>query len=581
MLSWSDGLPDVVAQQVLRHVVGVANSLASFRATCKTWKRQMPAHVDQLDITPLPQEELQVLSTAFPNVTRLSITRGRAEIRGLWIQTEHIAALIKFSVLESLVLDSMTVLRREELQLLLHQLASLRSLSLPNVQSFPKDCASLITSPKLTSLKMDQACFQYSCWTLKSPTSVLQSLHCQLHLSFAGQEEALEEEALQKFAEILASLSAIDLYLTCRSFTFLENFQTEQFEVARLLHAQLRLKQLTLVCNYDQNTAFLMSMLSSLSSFVSLNLWRLYKQDLVEYDDELWMSTLTSVTCLKTYSLGSQFTAALTCMTWLSSLHLQRVESRDSEIFSELSVLTRLTSLQIYSQHLDTPRCTFLMAIQQLARCDLRAASEYRGTDPVKTIMSYGVDALFALSALTHLRVFTQFPTKNQTSILPTLSTRLQSLDFTGSSLVPMYFLNVVASLTTLTRLTLQAGKFCGGLSILSSLKNMKELELVSCEVSDVDLAFLCEYRYLAALKLASLALTSQAFRHADNLGNLTILEMSQCICVTDDLFANLTGLTNLRALWVRNCHAYISYRPNAVSRLLQGLRRLKHVNLS
>ena len=231
----------------------------------------------------------------------------------------------------------------------------------------------------------------------------------------------------------LTVFSAVKLYL-CVDASHIPSAEIHMF--ADILYSLVHLQQLELWLFYDEEVFLLLMTLSSLSSLVALDLRSTWKCDLVEYTDEEWMCMLTNVTRLKAACTGPHYVASLPNMPWLSSLELTSVQQADPDVFSAISMLTRLTSLVNYSQHLDTPRCSFLAPLEQLASCKLHAVSCYNDHNsinkPVEKVMQHGSDVLFCVSALTHLDLFAGFPDETSECSDTHLSDRLQSLKFKG-----------------------------------------------------------------------------------------------------------------------------------------------------
>lgn len=121
-----------------------------------------------------------MLSSSFPNVRHLFISRGHADISGVWIQTEHIVALTSFSALQSLVLESISRLRPHELHVLLHDLPFLQSLSLPEALLSEEQSKDLVCSPNLTSLRLNRMHLsqQPRLSPFPEPLPALRSLQC-------------------------------------------------------------------------------------------------------------------------------------------------------------------------------------------------------------------------------------------------------------------------------------------------------------------------------------------------------------------------------------------------------------------
>ena len=119
---WTDGLPGIRLNQMVAE--SSPETIANCRVTCKPWCRQLNDRLSQLKTIPLLERELRVLSTSFPNVHHLSISRGRSELAAPG-QTEHIVALTSFSTF--LFLESISRLWLHELHVLLHDLPFLKS----------------------------------------------------------------------------------------------------------------------------------------------------------------------------------------------------------------------------------------------------------------------------------------------------------------------------------------------------------------------------------------------------------------------------------------------------------------------
>ena len=113
MSSWAEGVTPPLLDQLLSGCD--ARTVAHLRATCSAWRRDCSRHLTNLEMTPLPVDEVRKLAEVFPNIQCLTISRGRADVRGCWIQTELTQALNSFHALSSVTLESITHLRSEEL----------------------------------------------------------------------------------------------------------------------------------------------------------------------------------------------------------------------------------------------------------------------------------------------------------------------------------------------------------------------------------------------------------------------------------------------------------------------------------
>ncbi|KAL3143077.1 hypothetical protein ABBQ38_003351 [Trebouxia sp. C0009 RCD-2024] len=151
MSTWADALTEGFIPPLLDQLIKCDPlTIAHTRATCKAWRKQCSCHLTHLELTPLPIAEFKRLAEMFPNVRSLTISRGRASVRGCWTQTEHIQALATFAALSTVSLPDMPQLRPEELGYLA-KLEKLRSLSLPSVHRNYIQQDLLLELPRLTS----------------------------------------------------------------------------------------------------------------------------------------------------------------------------------------------------------------------------------------------------------------------------------------------------------------------------------------------------------------------------------------------------------------------------------------------
>ena len=155
---WAEALIPPLLNRILSDCD--ARTVAHFRATCRAWRGDCSRHLTKLELTPLPLDEFRRLADVFPNIQSLTISRGRADVRGCWIQTEHIQALTSFHALSTISLESLNHLRWEELRQLQH-LDKLWSLSLPSVKLDGKQQKLLLNSPRLTSLILKKGIHMY------------------------------------------------------------------------------------------------------------------------------------------------------------------------------------------------------------------------------------------------------------------------------------------------------------------------------------------------------------------------------------------------------------------------------------
>ena len=151
--SWSDGLPPDLVTDITQ--ICDQRSLAHFRAASRTWRQLCSIQLTQMELTPLPLDEFRALAGSFPNVRSMCICRGRAEIATCWVQTEHFLALLDWTALSTLRLESIRFLRPQEVQQLM-RLEHLHSLSLPAAQLEPQQLSELLACSQLTSLKLTE-----------------------------------------------------------------------------------------------------------------------------------------------------------------------------------------------------------------------------------------------------------------------------------------------------------------------------------------------------------------------------------------------------------------------------------------
>lgn len=91
MSNWTDVLTEGLIPPLLDQLTECdALFIAHLRATCQAWRKHCSRHLTHLELTPLPVNEFENLAQLFPNVHSITISRGRANVRGCWIQTEHI-----------------------------------------------------------------------------------------------------------------------------------------------------------------------------------------------------------------------------------------------------------------------------------------------------------------------------------------------------------------------------------------------------------------------------------------------------------------------------------------------------------
>lgn len=550
--SWSQGFPAPFLDQILPACT--PRGIAHFRTVCKTWRIQCSSHLTHLELPPVPVEEFRSLAATYPNIRSMSISRGRADVSTCWMQTEQIQALTSFTSLESLHIQSVSLLRPQDIRLL-ESLSALHSLSLPNVDLDWGQINALANSRHITALWPSTL----SCVPSRL-TGALQLLQISLQ-SWPNNSHLARDLAT------VSTLQSLCLHM--------EVWGGHQGAAAALL-ALSNLRDVELKALYCEQTADLLLSVCDISSISRIILHTSYKVDLTQtFRPEDWMFRLTSVVSLELSLLNACDVAPVTCMSWLSSLDLSRLRSAPSDNFAFISCLIRLTRLKLSSEYLDHCPCTFLHALANLASCSLHAMSSYSASSGVETVMQHGSAALFCLTELTHLQLYATFPTVVNT--LP-LSTGLCSLVFKGPGQVPTGCIASIAALTRLTRLKLSADLFPLHLSQISSLRWMKELSLLGAQVSWANIGFVFDLQYLVSLRLVRFLCEDAVFAQATRLGKLTTLDLRVCPRVTTAVFGHLTGLVSLRELRVCGCDRFPSWMNT--STVLTTLHRLKTISI-
>lgn len=233
-------------------------------------------------------------------------------------------------------------------------------------------------------------------------------------------------------------------------------------------------------------------------------------------------------------------------MTWLSALSISSLSMSAQgahfgfpSTLSSLAQLTRLTSLTLHDLALRNAQVTFLHFLADLAVCDLDARQQilYTIVEHVKDLR-HGYQAMFGLSALTSLSLSASCPLgPNPKLSALALNTKLQCLQYSSSHLVSSHIIKTVADLTCLTRLSLSGSRLPITLLDLSCLRWLKELMLLSQEVSYTNMGFVCSLRYLALLQLQKTAFRDTVFSQSEKLDKLTSLVLSSCPLVTETFF--------------------------------------------
>ena len=515
------------------------------------------SHLTHLELPPLPVEEFRSIAATYPNIRSLSIKRGRAGGPIYWVLREQLQVLTSFKSLESLDIQNVSFLQSLDIQQL-ERLPALRSLSIPHVHLDQEQINALATCRHITALWSSTRS-----WAIPSGhTGALQSLRICIE-SFSDNDWLTVDSAT---VSTLQSLCLHVIVWGCHE------------RVAAALFAFTNLHDVELQAVYCDQTADLLLKVCGIPSISRISLNTSYQGDLVHtFRLEDWMCRLTSVVSLKLYYLNPRDVAPVTCMSWLSCLDLSRLRSAPPDDFAFISCLTRLTCLKLSSKYLDQCPCTFLHTLANLASCSLHAMSSYSCGSGVETVMQHGSAALYCLTELTHLQLHAVFPRAVDT--LP-LSTGLCSLTFEGPGQVPPSCVAIIAALTCLTSLNLSADLFPLHLSQISSLRWVKELSLLGCQVSRANIGFLFGLQYLVSLRLRCFSFEDADFVQASRLGKLTTLVLRDCPSLTTAVFGHLTGLVSLRELRVVGCDHFPSFSSFlGASTVLSTLRRLKTIS--
>ena len=567
MSSWAEGLTPLFLHQLLP--VCDARAVAHLRATCSAWRRDCSRHLTNLEMTPLPLDEFRKLADIFPNIRSLTISRGRADVRGCWIQTDHIQALTSFHALSAVTLESITYLRSEEL-CQLQRMDKLRSLSLPSARLKAEQQQLLLNSPRLTSLTMNSEHYLQ-----KIPFAVCGGLQI-VQLPSISSWAYHDDDSLSCQINHLASIPSISLAL---------NVRDDGKAVERLLLCPNNVRHVLLRVEYGEWTPAFLEAIRHSSVIVDLSLHTCFKQEHVECSaPDSWMNTLTSITSLKLSGLGPSMLTSAVCMDWLLALDFSRLRCAPANGFGFISQLTSLTSLKVSSEYVDRISWACLFPLKALASCSLEAISCYTGATGHPMVMQHGSDVLFHMSTLTQLQMNAAFPEFEPMPHynLMNVSSNLCRLEFVGPGQVTDYCMDVIARMTCLTKLLLIGKSFPLRLSSISTLRWLKELRLLSSSVSAADLAFVCQFRYLACLQLRSLDVTDDMFVHAARLDKLTTLDVQNCPQISDTIFLHLAQLVSLRELRIRDCLGMSHHFKFAgeLPSVLTCLRRLRTVSI-
>ena len=350
--------------------------------------------------------------------------------------------------------------------------------------------------------------------------------------------------------------------------------------VERLLMCPKNVRRVVLISPYVEWTPAFLEGVGQSPVVVELHLHSPQKQqEYVEYSPPYsWMNTLTSITCLKLSDMGPDVLTSTVCMDWLLVLEVLRLRSAPAHGFGCFSQLISLTSLRISSEHVDKTNWTMLYPLKALASCSLEAID---CLGDCRMVMQHGSDVLFCMDSLTQLQVHAVFPVFQSTSQdgLVNVSSNLCCLVFDGLEQVSEYCIDVIARMTCLTKSSLAGKSFPLGLSSISTLRWLKELRLLSTRVSSADLAFICDFQYLACLQLRTLGGTDDTFKHAANLDKLTTLDITGSPLITDAIFLHLKYLDRLRELRFKDCVGLSSY--HGLTPVLTCLHRLRTVSIN
>ena len=564
MSSWAEALTPLLDQLL----PGCdARTVAHLRATCSAWRRDCSYHLTKIEMTPLPVNEVRKLAEVFPNIQSLTISRGRADVRGCWIQTEHIQALTSFHALSTVILESITHLRSEELQQL-RRMDKLRTLSLPSAKLEAAQQQLLLNFPQLTSLIMGNK-HEYLRYMPFAVCGGLQFVQLP-PIPIYGNDDSLTCQINH-----LTSIPSLSLTLDVKG---------DCNDAKRQLLCPNNIRRVVLIVKYcDWTPAFLEAVRQS-PVIVELHLHTVPKLQCVECSaPHSWMNTLTSITSLKLSSLRPSLLTSVVCMDWLLALEFSHLRCAPANGFGFISELTSLTSLTVSSEYVDRISWAFVFPLKALASCSLQAISHYVGDIGYPVVMDHGSDVLFCMDALTQLQVYAAFPVFEPMSqySLVNVSSNLRCLEFEGPEQVSDYCVEVIARMTCLTKLLLIGKSFPLGLASISTLRSLKELRLLSFSVSAADLAFICDFQYLVCLQLRSLQVTDDMFVHAAKLDRLTTLDLRNCPQITDSIFVHLADLVSLRELRIRHCLNVSRYRGWALPNVLTCLRRLRTVSFN
>jgi len=444
-----------------------------------------------------------------------------------------------FSLLTSLTIEDEVQLQAGTLNVL-QDLSGLQVLSLPAGYSLPQKVTDTQLPKSLTALSITGMHLDPDCWTWLQQLSAIQTVSvqcCFLH------KEDLDHRCLD-------------------CLTWAPN-----------------LRSVDLSIEYSQNSVNVLRALSKLTSLSNLTLIK--RQD--SPDPQLgccpgdWLLTLTPVSSLYLFDLPALVCNAAVSMTWLSALSIsaQGHQFGSASTLSSLAELTRLTSLTLQGLALGNVQVTFLHSLADLAVCDLDASGQDSRTfEHHFKDLRHGSQAMFGSSALTSLSLSASYPSGPDPKLNAlALNTNLQSLEYFSLHLVSSHFIKTVADLTCLTSLRLSGSQLPITLLGLSCLRWLKDLVLISQEVSHTNMGFVCSLRYLALLQLQKIAFRDTVFAQSEKLDKLTSLMLSNCPRVTVNIFPFIARMVSLREVVLKDC-SNVTF-PEHVTEL-DILRRLK-----
>jgi hypothetical protein len=422
----------------------------------------------------------------------------------------------------------------------------------------------------LTSLSIDGMKLDTDCWNWQAIPDTLHSIHlADIHITSGSHLTWLQQ------------LSSIQLASLQCCFFHYDN--VDLYSYLDFLICAPNLRSAGLQIEYGESTVSVLRALSKLMSLFTLNLNKGWNTP----DPQLgccpgnWLLSLKSVSSLILRDLLASVCIAAGSMTWLSALSIfaNGHQFATASTSAALAHLTRLTSLTLQGPALGNAQVTFLHPLADLAVCTLDASwqnlriFEYQFRE-----LRHGYQAMFGLSALTSLSLSASFPLGPDLKMNAlALNTNLQSLEYDSLHLVSSYCIRTVAILTRLTYLCLSGSQFPITLLGLSSLTGLKELMLLSREVSHTNMSFVCTLRYLAVLRLWKIAFRDIVLSQSEKLDKLIVFALNDCPLVTDNIFPFIARMVSLRAVVIQGC-VNVSFQEHVTE--LDNLRRLQERSL-